>query len=225
MLLTTRFIWSVFILIFAFAVWMRSYRLVDLFCRTGKDGNSWIISTSRGALSVSKYTVHNQDVFSMSPLQQGHIETSIEILRRRDPDCPDAFLLFGYSVMSEQPDTRPAGKSLRHFTVLGFGTQSAIFASQRALYVECEVVSVPFWAFVLLSATPVFIGVRRFFSRRLRRSLGRCLSCGYDPRASIDRCPECGNTIPAGSAPQFQSQIITEKEKTDVKANCRSEIQ
>ena len=58
---------------------------------------------------------------------------------------------------------------------------------------------VPFWLPVLVTAAlpafraAVFAGRRR--RRRRRQKCGLCLVCGYDLRASVDRCPECGTTI------------------------------
>ena len=50
-------------------------------------------------------------------------------------------------------------------------------------------VIVPFWPTVLFcSALLWFLPLRR----RKRKKLGLCLKCGYDLRASKDRCPECG---------------------------------
>jgi hypothetical protein len=39
-------------------------------------------------------------------------------------------------------------------------------------------------------------GTRAAFQRRVERGL--CVNCGYDLRASQERCPECGEPIPKG---------------------------
>ena len=49
-------------------------------------------------------------------------------------------------------------------------------------------VVIPYWFCVLmLCALPV-----RFVLRRKRRRPNHCRGCGYDMRATPDRCPECG---------------------------------
>ena len=56
---------------------------------------------------------------------------------------------------------------------------------------------VPFWLPVLISLLAVTSAMAPVARRLQRRYRGLCLHCGYDLRASTDRCPECGTAIPA----------------------------
>lgn len=62
-------------------------------------------------------------------------------------------------------------------------------------------VTVPHWAILTLAGVlPVHWLIRRhrLRIRRQRMAAGLCAACGYDLRATHDRCPECGAMVPAG---------------------------
>lgn len=69
-----------------------------------------------------------------------------------------------------------------------FGAQSV---NARSRYV-----GVPYWLLVVLTAIPPGLWLRSRFLRRYPAGAGFCAACGYDLRATPDRCPECGTEAP-----------------------------
>jgi hypothetical protein len=63
---------------------------------------------------------------------------------------------------------------------------------------------VPYWLILIICACGAWPMLREAFRRRGRRQrilAGRCARCGYDLRATPERCPECGATATeAGTA-------------------------
>ena len=64
-----------------------------------------------------------------------------------------------------------------------------------------RIIVLPWWFIATLTATPPALAARRLRQRRRRTArvrAGLCGRCGYDLRASEERCPECGELPTAG---------------------------
>jgi hypothetical protein len=74
--------------------------------------------------------------------------------------------------------------------------ERASSVSDDRIHVVHSAALIPWW-FVSppLALLPALWLRRRLVTRR-RPAMGRCLACGFDLRATPDRCPECGTAVP-----------------------------
>jgi len=98
-----------------------------------------------------------------------------------------------------QPEHRAPGLPVRTIAAHcwhGFGLQRVADGTQSWWRVV-----MPLWLLTLAAAVLTGFAVRRemkYLRERQRIANRRCIACGYDLRASKDRCPECGTPIPNG---------------------------
>lgn len=79
--------------------------------------------------------------------------------------------------------------------VAGFGYETFEHKQDAIFGLSGWSVSVPLWFIALLCLPLPLIEVRRCRMRRRIQREGLCKVCGYDLRASPERCPECGTGI------------------------------
>lgn len=60
---------------------------------------------------------------------------------------------------------------------------------------QFQAVMAPWWAIASFFGLPVVRPIRSFWIKRRRRLMRQCVHCGYDLRASISQCPECGTSF------------------------------
>lgn len=119
------------------------------------------------------------------------------------------FMSIGTDPASQQPEawhvdrrrvssTQPAQAARTGFH---FGQRVSTVGSNSNAAVSFHIryIGVPHWFALLLSALAPAIALWRW-QRRNQTPPGCCRNCGYDLRASPQRCPECGSDVEMGSA-------------------------
>ncbi|GEM_PF-6157584 len=62
--------------------------------------------------------------------------------------------------------------------------------------------------FLLLTLVLPVLWLNSYVKKQRRLKHRLCLACGYDLRASKERCPECGTAIPADSAASCERKAM-----------------
>jgi hypothetical protein len=172
-------------------LWVRSYpRLDEIDLMSGLVG--WDLASERGYIRVERNTYQALDLppfedfvtESKTPVKPWKFETLMD----------DGYVFFDFRAHDDEVLARRM-KSGRGYFIHGCGFTIATFRAYQPLQTTPATrvaVVIPMWFAVLVfGVLPVF-AVRRFRNNRACPAPGRCASCGYDLRATPDRCPECG---------------------------------
>jgi hypothetical protein len=157
------------------ALWVRSFFAADNvahFSPRGSRFNRHYLQSNRGKVVLHRYTLETPG-------------RPIPISNRSDR------WIFGSNAPSNASDSFEGG-----FYFLGLGYRHDSIADAKPLTKATRLLlSIPYFVLALVFAAPPLA-----WGFRHRRSRGRalltCPTCGYDLRATPDRCPECG-AVPA----------------------------
>lgn len=173
------------------AIWMRSYRTADsvalLHWSYGPRSDTehvWSMTSARGGMRIQ----YQSDV-----CVKGTSETM------RPQPWHTAHPSPMYPFFGER-SSAPGAKQPCFMVQIGFDVASTRSGDPPEII---RGVIAPHWFWVISSAVVPMICAGRYCARRGRRhreKMGLCLGCGYDLRASKDRCPECGTPMPAQEA-------------------------
>ena len=169
-------------------LWVRSYHALDqLYGRalgTGFDVNSY-----NGRFQFSSYTQYH---VRAGVYRSGAVEYSARPFDVLERDAP---LEGGSYVARQRWPLRDTGFWEAEPPLCPRAEFRRWLASARqgpGKYVWVRLLVVPYWMVVLATALPLVGIVFRAVRGRRRTRAGLCAACGYDLRASPERCPECG---------------------------------
>jgi hypothetical protein len=179
-------------------LWVRSYWMNDWLGASVGGSQRWPFVVGVGALSSGgrlNVTLNRVTWDRVTP-QPADMPTGVHwsadpaVAPSRGRPSWTQFDWHGMSLRRQYPiPPRPRG---------GGGRVQQVAPGQPGMILRYAVLSFPDWALAAFVSLPALarVGVWLRRRRRERRGENACASCGYDLRASPERCPECGKPVP-----------------------------
>jgi hypothetical protein len=173
-LLNAATVLSLVLCVVTVAAWVRSYQARDyVWWSLVNPRRVWTLDTYRGGLVAKIIFAHEIDDFLPRPGVGWERTAPVSYIKpRRLRATASGWIGFAFSLDGQDID---------------------VLSDRR--WVAC-----PYWFITLLTA--ILPGARlaggRQRARRSRMHPSLCRHCGYDCRATPDRCPECGTPVAAG---------------------------
>ena len=170
------------------AMWVRSYWCFDQLFRQRLDAGGRLrgvqVQSYRGALAIHMLLL-DRTFAGAERLADGFHHTRLRGgpgWGAYDPTTTKVHAGFGSGGFRYRIGTGPPGS-----------------AGAQIIWGTARVWVVPYYALALATAALPAARAWRRWKRRREHPPGSCPSCGYDLRATPDRCPECGKVAPAPS--------------------------
>jgi hypothetical protein len=151
---------------------------------TGRTNTDPMVTNYNGLLAK----IRRPDWLTAPATQPGHVT----------PGPPTDYVTSGFP--SERPNAPVGGFFSVYFRATDVHVDRAQLAAIRRHWhdlLDEQVLKVPYFLIVSIFSLPPVLWLIQFWRRRRAVRSGFCASCGYDLRASNDRCPECGKDIPS----------------------------
>jgi hypothetical protein len=172
---------SLLLCVAAVALWVRSYWREDAYQFRGRDGQLWEVASRQGKLWLDN---RRQVVLDYAP---------VKALQQRDHDATAYLERISHTASSEEIHRADllAKMAKVDFVREAIRLESLGWAFHSPVGYAVE--------FRLALLATLFLPVMWLFTElrtRARQAGNRCVRCGYDLRATPDRCPECGTVVP-----------------------------
>lgn len=151
-------------------------------------------------LASAAYVIDRQNMYTGTlSTWRGSVCLAVERWYSEDGSNWSSGIRFFYSrKMGSLNERAYSGNAVRNegFWNAGFAAVHQTISSEFLMQEERWFYSVPLWLILAVTMVPLqIVGVRAWKRRKraARERMGLCRNCGYDIRATPDRCPECGH--------------------------------